>query len=94
MAKSWTFLTHHAHVLLALESDPSRTLDELAEITGLTSRSVVNVLKALEEGGYLRKQRHGRKNLYSINHSGSLRHSTSRNHTVGELIDALGTVQR
>ena len=94
MAKNWTFLTHHAHVLLALESDHTRTLDQLAEITCLTARSIANVLKDLEEGGYLRKERQGRNNRYFINHHGSLRHQTSSDHTVGELISALGTIQR
>ena len=94
MSKNWTFLTHHAHVLLALNLEASRTLDELARITGLTSRSIVNVLKDLEEGGYLHKQRQGRNNSYSINHDGALRHHTSQNHTIGELIRALGTIDR
>lgn len=91
-ANKWTFLTHHAHVLLALSADSNRTLDDLARITGLTSRSIVNILNDLEAGGYLHKQRRGRNNSYSINHDGALRHPTSRNHTVGELISALGAV--
>jgi DNA-binding transcriptional ArsR family regulator len=90
--RGWTFLTHHAHVLLALNSDSNRTIDELAQITGLTSRSVMNVLRDLEDGGYLHRQRQGRNNSYLINHEGALRHPTSESHTVGELIRALGTI--
>ena len=94
MSKHWTFLSHHAHGLLALSENPNLTIEELAKIAGLTSRSIVNVLKDLEDGGYLLKSREGRNNRYEINLKAQLRHSTSREHTVGELISALGQIGR
>ena len=94
MSKNWTFLYHHAHVLLALSENPNLTTEELAKIAGLTSRSIVNVLKDLEDGGYMMKSREGRNNHYEINLKAQLRHSTSREHTVGELISALGQIAR
>lgn len=94
MSKNWTFLSHHAHVLLALSENASLTIEELAKIAGLTTRSIVNVLKDLEDGGYLMKSREGRNNHYEINLEAQLRHSTSREHTVGELISALGQIGR
>lgn len=94
MSKNWTFLSHHAHVLLALSENPDLTIEELAKIAGLTTRSIVNVLKDLEDGGYLVKSREGRNNHYEINLKAQLRHSTSREHTIGELISALGQIAR
>jgi DNA-binding MarR family transcriptional regulator len=94
MSKHWTFLSHHAHVLLALTDDPNLTIEELAKVAGLTTRSIVNVLRDLEDGGYLNKSKEGRNNRYEINLSAKLRHSTSGDHTVGELIEALGSIGR
>lgn len=92
MSKNWTFLSHHAHVLLALSENSSLTIEEIARVAGLTTRSIVNVLKDLEDGGYLSKSKEGRNNHYEINLKANLRHSTSGNHTVGELIKALGKI--
>ena len=90
MSEHWTFLSHHAHVLLALTQNPNLTIDELAKVAGLTTRSIVNILKDLEDGEYLTKNKEGRNNRYTINLSATLRHPTSRGHTVGDLIKALG----
>lgn len=94
MSKHWTFLSHHAHVLLALTENPNLTIEDLAKVAGLTTRSIVNVLKDLEDGGYLTKSKEGRNNRYEINLGAKLRHSTSGDHTVGELIKALGSLAR
>lgn len=61
MSSKWTFLSHHAHVLIALSDNPELTMDELAKIGGITTRSVVNVLNDLVEAGYLAKERQGRR---------------------------------
>ena len=90
MSTKWTFLSHHAHVLIALADDPELTMDQLASIGGITTRSVVNVLNDLVEAGYLAKERQGRKNHYTINLEAPLRHNTSSDRKVGDLIRALG----
>lgn len=90
MSSRWTFLSHHAHVLIALEREPDSTIDRLALVLGITSRSVVNVLNDLVSEGYLTKSRDGRKNHYDINHQAPLRHSTSSGKNVGDLIQSLG----
>lgn len=93
MSKHWTFLSHHAHVLLALSENPDLTIDQLAEIAQLTPRSMVNILKDLEQGGYLVKTKEGRNNHYEINLTAQLRHSTSNNRTVGDLLSALSQIR-
>jgi DNA-binding MarR family transcriptional regulator len=93
MSKQWTFLSHHAHALIILASNPDETIDNLASHCGVTSRSMVSILKDLEDGGYLTKTRVGRNNRYTITHSAPLRHPTSAHRTVGDLIAALGSIQ-
>jgi DNA-binding MarR family transcriptional regulator len=90
MSKSWTLLSHHAHLLLALDRDPNFTIDQMAQILGITSRSVVNLINDLVDDGYLSKTKDGRNNHYEINRKAPLRHSTSQGKTVGQLIAALG----
>lgn len=90
MSRTWTLLSHHAHALIALEKNPDYTIDELAQILGITSRTVVNLLGDLVEEGYLSKTKDGRNNHYEINKDAPLRHSTSQGKTVGQLIAALG----
>ena len=90
MSKSWTLLSHHAHALIALDQNPDFTIDQLAQILGMTSRSVVNLINDLVDEGYLSKTRDGRNNHYEINRDAPLRHPTSQGKTVGQLISALG----
>lgn len=90
MTKKWTFLSHHAHVLIALDRDADTKIEDLAKILGVTPRSVVNVLNDLVDGGYLTKSKQGRRNQYSINKDAKLRHATSGQKKVGDLISSLG----
>ena len=88
----WAFLSHHGHVLLAISEDPDITIDQLAAAVGVTTRSIVNILRDLEQGGYVRKEKAGRKNHYELSLESQLRHQTSSNRTVGELVTAIGRV--
>jgi DNA-binding MarR family transcriptional regulator len=90
MSKKWTLLSHHAHVLIALDRDPDYTIDQMAVILGVTSRSVVNLLADLVDEGYLIKTKDGRNNHYEINREAPLRHLTSQGKTVGDLIESMG----
>jgi DNA-binding MarR family transcriptional regulator len=93
VTKTWTFLSHHAHVLILLARNPGETIDNLAHACGVTSRSIVSILNDLEADAYITRERVGRNNRYSINTDGHLRHSTSSHHTVGDLIEALGSFE-
>lgn len=87
--KGWTFLTNHAHVLLCLAQGESLTARELGLRIGITERSVQAILADLIDDGYLKKSKVGRRNSYTVNPKGRLRHPLEAAHTVGELIDAL-----
>lgn len=88
-ARGWTFLTNHAHVLLCLGRGESLTARELGLRIGITERAVQVILADLTDGGYLLKEKQGRRNLYTVNQDGRLRHPLEAHHTVGELIEAL-----
>lgn len=93
MSGSWTFLSHHGHVLILLAKNPDETIDNLALQTGVTSRSVTSILKDLEAANYITKRKMGRRNHYEINTGGPLRHPTSAQRTIGDLIQSLGTLR-
>jgi DNA-binding MarR family transcriptional regulator len=93
MSKSWTFLSHHGHVLILLAKNPDDTIDNLALQVGVTSRSVTSILKDLEATQYITKRKVGRRNHYEINTRGPLRHPTSAHRTIGELIQSMGSLR-
>lgn len=88
-SRGWTFLTNHAHVLLCLARGEALTARELGLRIGITERAVQVILADLTDGGYLIKKKVGRRNLYTVNQKGRLRHPLEAHHSVGELITAL-----
>lgn len=87
--RGWTFLTNHAHTLLCLAQGESLTARELSLRIGITERSVQAILADLIADGYLTKSKIGRRNSYTVNSDGRLRHPLESAHTVGDLIKAL-----
>jgi hypothetical protein len=85
----WTFLTNHAHVLLCLHRDPDQRLRDVAGAVGITERMVQRIVAELEEAGFLRIYKEGRRNRYSIDTQLHLRHSLAQQHTIGELLNVL-----
>ena len=86
---SWTFLTNHAHVMVALSRDPDLRQRDLSYVVGITPGAVQRILDDLEHAGYLRRQKVGRRNHYDILERVPMRHPLEGQHTVGELLDML-----
>jgi len=86
---AWTFLTNHAHVLIAISRDPELRQRDIAHVVGITPGAVVRILHDLEENGYVNSERIGRRNRYQINSDVTLRHPLEANHSVRDLIDSL-----
>jgi len=63
---TWGFLTNHFYVLRCIAQDPSVTLREVADRIGITERAVQRIVSELEEGGYLLRERAGRRNRYVL----------------------------
>jgi sugar-specific transcriptional regulator TrmB len=61
-----TFLTNHAHVLLAVARSPDLRVREIAKAAGITERYAYRLLSDLETAGYVDRRRHGRCNLYRV----------------------------
>lgn len=85
--KGWTFLTNHAHVLLAIAREPNVRLRDVAASVGITERAAQAIVADLEAAGYLHRERVGRRNAYIINAAGKFRHPAEADHRIGELID-------
>lgn len=83
---SWTFLTNHSHVLLCIASDPEARGRDIAERVGITERSAQNIVRELIEGGYLTREKVGRRNRYRVHAGRPLRHPIERDHQVAELL--------
>ena len=83
---AWTFLTNHAHVLLAIAQDPDVRIRDLAERVGITERAVARIVTELVEGGYLERRREGRRNRYAIRGGLPLRHTLERHRVVHDLL--------
>ena len=84
--RDWTFLTNHAHVLLAIARDPSSRLRDLAQAVGITERATQSIVADLETAGYLHRERVGRRNQYTVNPAGHFRHPAEADRRIGELL--------
>jgi len=85
----WTFFSNHAHVLICLYQDSEMVLRELAQRVGITERSVQNIIQDLEEGGYIERERVGRRNRYHVIRNKSLRHPIEEHCTIDMLVDVI-----
>ena len=86
--RTWTFLTNHAHVLLVVRKDPGARLTDIGVAVGITARGVQLILDDLEEAGYVRRVKVGRRNEHVVL-GGPLRHPLDRGHSIDELLSAL-----
>lgn len=84
---SWTFLTHHARVLLEISRDPEIRLREVAQNIGITERAVQGIVADLHEAGYLTRHRVGRRNHYQLNLERGFRHPTEAHAPVRALVE-------
>jgi DNA-binding MarR family transcriptional regulator len=84
--RQWTFLTNHAHVLLAIARDPNARLRDVGAGVGITERAAQAIVADLEAAGYLRRERVGRRNAYTVNPAGRFRHPAESDHRIGDLL--------
>jgi DNA-binding MarR family transcriptional regulator len=85
-----TFLTNHAHVLVCIAEDPDVRGRDIAERVGISERAVQSIVGDLVDTGYVVRERSGRRNNYTIDPDGPLRHPLEDDHTAGELLAMLG----
>ena len=83
---AWTFLSNHAHVLIALAKEPGLRVRDLAVVVGVTERAVAGILGDLEAAGVLVRERNGRRNVYAIDPEAPLRHPVESHRKVSDLL--------
>ena len=86
MARHWTFMTNHAHVLICLATDADVTLRQVGEQVGITERATYRIVNELVEEGVVKKTRRGRRNFYEIKPDFPLRHPLELHCSVGRLL--------
>jgi DNA-binding Lrp family transcriptional regulator len=64
--RRWKFLTNHAQVLACIAHDPGVLLREISERVGITERAAHRIVTDLVDGGYITREREGRRNHYTI----------------------------
>jgi DNA-binding MarR family transcriptional regulator len=88
-ANSWHFLTNHAQVLLCIENNADARMRDIAETVGVTERAAQRITNDLVAGGYVTRERIGRRNRYRIDRKARMRHPAQREHLIGELLSLL-----
>ena len=83
---NWTFLSNHAHVVVALAKDPTLRLRDIAALVNITERAVAIILADLEEAGVVSKTRVGRRNAYTVHGDVPLRHPMEAHRTVADIL--------
>jgi DNA-binding Lrp family transcriptional regulator len=86
---TWAFLTNHAHVLVCIARDPQSRARDIAEQIGITERAAQRILADLIADGYVKRTKVGRRNHYTIDLGGHLRHPMFRDLSVGPLLKVL-----
>jgi hypothetical protein len=65
-ARTWSFLTNHAQVLLCIAQDPGIRLRDIGDTVGITERAAHRIVAELVAAGYISRTRNGRRNRYTI----------------------------
>ena len=85
----WSFLTNHARVLVCIAHDPGVRLRDIASTLDITERSSFAIVNDLIVGGYVAKEKEGRRNRYHIQIDAPLGEAVGRQQTIGELLKLL-----
>jgi DNA-binding Lrp family transcriptional regulator len=89
MARKWNFLSNYGLVLTHLFQNSKATLREIARGSDLTERAVYQIVRDLEEGGFIDKKRVGRRNVYNVNESALFSFPVYGSLTVAQMATAL-----
>ena len=89
MAKRWNFLSNYGLVLTHLVQNPRATLREIARGTDLTERAVYQIVRELEENGFIQKRRVGRRNSYTVNEAALFSFPVYQELNIAQMITAL-----
>ena len=94
MAKKWNFLSNYGLVLTHLYQNPRATLREIARGTDLTERAVYQIVRDLEQGGFIQKKKMGRRNEYNVNESALFSYPVNQGLNVAQMTIALRRIMQ
>jgi len=80
---NWTFLTNHGHVLVCISQNPDVRLAEIADLVGIGERAAHRIVQDLVDGGYVTRDKVGRRSVYTVDLSRPLRHPLEAGHAIG-----------
>lgn len=79
-------MTNHGHVLIYLARNPDARVRDIAAAVGITERATMAILGDLVDGGYVDRERVGRRNSYEVREEAALRHPEESDHRIGEIL--------
>lgn len=82
----WTFLSNHGHILIQLYQSPDSRIRDIAESVGITERSALSILSDLENAGYIKVERIGRRNHYRVMSNKNFRHPAEAEKPISSLL--------
>lgn len=85
--RTWTFLSNHGHILVALSRNPNARIRDLAAEVGITERAAQAIVNDLEADGYITKVRVGRRNEYRLHPELHFRHPAESERAIGSLLE-------
>jgi predicted transcriptional regulator len=88
---NWTFLSNHGQVLLCIARDPEARLREIGDQVGITERAAHRIVSELSDAGYIRRERNGRRNRYTVTTHRGLPDPLARDRSIGDLLGVLAT---
>ncbi|HYI98197.1 MAG TPA: MarR family transcriptional regulator [Thermoleophilaceae bacterium] len=83
---AWSFLTNHAQVLVCIAHDPEIRLRDIGDRVGITERAAHRIVGELATAGYVSRERHGRRNRYTIQSHLPLPDPLARGRKVSDLL--------
>ena len=83
---AWSFLTNHTQVLVCIAHDPGIRLRDLGDRVGITERAAHRIVGELATAGYVSRERHGRRNRYTIQSHLPLPDPLARGRKVSDLL--------
>jgi DNA-binding MarR family transcriptional regulator len=86
---NWSFLTNHAQVLVCIAQDPGIRLREIGEAVGITERAAHRIVSELADAGYISRERHGRRNRYTVQAHLPVPDPVAREQKIGDLLAIL-----
>jgi DNA-binding Lrp family transcriptional regulator len=92
VAKRWNFLSNYGLVLTHLFQNSDATLREIARGTELTERAVYQIVRELEENGFIEKRRVGRRNTYTVNEHALFSFPVYRDLNIAQMVSALAQI--